>query len=287
MVILAGILLIFMLITACSPNKAFIRNDKPEQSSRNITEMPQNGNNSYAEYENDSEFNYDTETPTSKDNVSNNERFYQTGYASWYGREFHGRKTASGDRFDMNKFTAAHKKLPFGTQLIVKNLENGKSVRVTVNDRGPYEDGRIIDLSYAAARKLGIISSGEAKVGLIIERKGENDTLAREYKSSNTESPVVGVAYNKEDEYPENDFNENYRNSNAYSIQAGAFYSRKNAERLQKKIETIVDNPVVVFSENDMYKIRINKIRTKGHANRIKSLLDDQDISSFIVENRE
>lgn len=86
------------------------------------------------------------------------------GKASWYGPRFHGRKTASGDVFDQRKLTAAHKTLPLGSKAIVTNLENGNSVEVEINDRGPYTHGRIIDVSYAAAKQLGFAKSGTAPV---------------------------------------------------------------------------------------------------------------------------
>ena len=79
---------------------------------------------------------------------------YQVGVASWYGKQFHGRTTASGEGFDMFDLTAAHRELPLGTYVRVTNLRNGKSVVVRVNDRGPYVEGRIMDLSYSAARML-------------------------------------------------------------------------------------------------------------------------------------
>ena len=78
--------------------------------------------------------------------------FEETGVASWYGGKFHGRKTASGEKYNQNKMTAAHKTLSFGTKVRVKNLENGKSAVVQVNDRGPFKKGRVIDLSRAAAK---------------------------------------------------------------------------------------------------------------------------------------
>jgi len=84
----------------------------------------------------------------------------QTGKASWYGEPHHGRKTASGEIYDMNKLTAAHRTLPLGTRLRVTNVDNGRSVVVRVNDRGPFVDGRVIDLSRAAARELGVRGAG-------------------------------------------------------------------------------------------------------------------------------
>ncbi len=95
--------------------------------------------------------------------------YSETGVASWYGGRFHGRKTASGERYNQNKMTAAHKTLPFGTRVRVKNLNNGKSVSVVINDRGPFTKGRIIDVSRAAARKLDMINSGTARVQISTE----------------------------------------------------------------------------------------------------------------------
>lgn len=90
--------------------------------------------------------------------------FEEVGLASWYGGKFQGRKTANGEIFDTYKISAAHKSLPFGTIVSVENLENGKKLDVRVNDRGPYIQGRIIDLSYAAAKELGILNQGIAQV---------------------------------------------------------------------------------------------------------------------------
>jgi rare lipoprotein A len=90
--------------------------------------------------------------------------YIERGQASWYGPGFHGEETASGAVFDQTELTAAHPKLPFGTEVIVTNLENGKQVTVEINDRGPYADGRIIDLSREAGRRLDIISGGVAEV---------------------------------------------------------------------------------------------------------------------------
>ncbi len=91
-------------------------------------------------------------------------RYDRTGMASWYGGKFHGRKTASGQTYNMHAFTAAHTTLPMGTQVRVTNLANGRSVIVTINDRGPFAHGRIIDLSRAAAKYLGFINQGTARV---------------------------------------------------------------------------------------------------------------------------
>ncbi len=96
-------------------------------------------------------------------------RVFQSGMASWYGEKFHGRQTASGEVYDMYALTAAHPKLPFGTMVYVKSKSSGNSVVVRVNDRGPFARNRIIDLSYAAAKKLGIIKIGEDEVEISLQ----------------------------------------------------------------------------------------------------------------------
>ena len=93
-------------------------------------------------------------------------KFKQTGLASWYGRQFHGRKTASGETFDMNGLTAAHRSLPLNCYVKVTNKTNGKSVVVKVNDRGPFHGNRVLDLSYGAAKQLGITNKGVGNVSI-------------------------------------------------------------------------------------------------------------------------
>lgn len=95
-----------------------------------------------------------------------------SGNASWYGGKYHGRKTASGEIFNKNGMTAAHPSLPFGTRVKVTNVANGKSVIVRINDRGPFVPGRKIDLSYAAAKLIGMIERGVAEVNLDIIKPG-------------------------------------------------------------------------------------------------------------------
>ena len=91
----------------------------------------------------------------------------RTGQASWYGKELHQQRTASGERFDMHGLTAAHRRLPFGSQVCVRSLANGRVVKVRVNDRGPFAADRIIDLSRAAAKALGLLEAGVGTVVLL------------------------------------------------------------------------------------------------------------------------
>jgi rare lipoprotein A len=98
----------------------------------------------------------------------------QIGIASYYGKKFHKERTANGEIFNMYKVSAAHKSYPLGTKVRVTNLENGKSLKLVINDRGPFVSGRIIDLSYKAARKLGFVNQGTVKVRIDVLRLGDN-----------------------------------------------------------------------------------------------------------------
>ena len=102
--------------------------------------------------------------------------WFETGKASWYGGKFQGRLTANGEIFDTHKLSAAHKTLPFNTVVRVTNLDNGKSVVIRINDRGPFVEGRIIDLSQAAAKELDMVNTGVANVGLEIVTMGDGKT---------------------------------------------------------------------------------------------------------------
>jgi rare lipoprotein A len=127
----------------------------------------------------------------------------ETGLASWYGYPYHGRTAAGGEIYDMEKLTAAHRTLPFGTRIQVKNLRNGRSVEVEITDRGPFTKDRILDVSYAAARTLGMVDSGLARVQL---------------QPAASEQPS---------------------DEGFFGVQAGAFRIRSNADRYQSKMEKL------------------------------------------------
>ncbi len=97
-------------------------------------------------------------------------RYRETGIASWYGEDFHGKKTANGETYDMHAMTAAHRTLPFSTRVRVTNLDNGNKTEVRINDRGPFVPGRIIDLSRSGAKELGMLGPGTARV--VVEAVG-------------------------------------------------------------------------------------------------------------------
>ncbi|HKQ19437.1 MAG TPA: septal ring lytic transglycosylase RlpA family protein [Candidatus Eisenbacteria bacterium] len=103
------------------------------------------------------------------------DRDAQVGKASFYAHKFHGRRTASGETYDETQFTAAHRTLPFGTRVRVTNLENGRKVTLRVNDRGPHVKNRVIDVSYAAARKLRFVRSGITRVRVEVKERPDED----------------------------------------------------------------------------------------------------------------
>ena len=207
------------------------------------------------------------------------DKFYQKGLASWYGREFHGKTTASGEIFDMNDMTAAHKTLPFGTIVEVKNLENGKAVRLKINDRGPYRGNRIIDLSFGGAKEIGIVKTGEANVGIKVLKMGDNSSAVNDYNDKKYVEPVADdETYTNAKNERQDDYNDGVK------LQAGAFYSRKNAEHLKSKIEGMTDRPVKVVQDGDFFKVRVEGLKDKREMNKLKNMLSEDSISSFAVE---
>ncbi|MBN2078769.1 MAG: septal ring lytic transglycosylase RlpA family protein [Spirochaetes bacterium] len=222
---------------------------------------------------------WDTAGLDGEDSSYKKDRYYQTGAASWYGREFHGKKTASGERFNMNDMTAAHRVLPFGTLVKVRNFDNGRSVTVRINDRGPYRGKRIIDLSHAAARELGMLKSGEVQVGIqLAGGGGENDNLADEgRRGRNRGFEAVSDDYGEEGSAVEG----------TYSVQAGAFYSRRNADGLKMRIEGMTNHSVSVVRDGDMYKVRVEGLDSRSDVNRVRRVLSDEDIPSFLINRND
>jgi len=168
--------------------------------------------------------------------LRNHQGFTQRGIASWYGPKFHGRKTSNGETYDMYGFSAAHKTLPMGIYVKVTHLGNGRQITVRINDRGPFVAGRIIDLSYGAAKKLGIVDSGTAEVQLVALGYRKKDHGQVKYQA-----PV------------------NY-DSGSFAVQIGAFSSPENAHRLAAKMEKSYGKAVVakgVVNGQDLFRVRV------------------------------
>ncbi len=178
--------------------------------------------------------------------------------ASWYGPEFQGRQTACGERFDMYQLTCAHKELPFGTILSVTNLANGKTVRCVVNDRGPFVSGRDLDLSYAAAREIGVIGSGTRKVR--IANLGRDSSYIREVKYVASDGP--------------------------FTIQIGSFRDHDNALHLKEGLDLKYKAVYVVeasVKSATYYRVRIGKFQRRKDAADLAKALAYEGYSPWVV----
>lgn len=177
--------------------------------------------------------------------------YSEEGVASWYGVPYHGRRAANGEIYDMYKLTAAHRTLPFDTVVRVINKKNGKQVDVRITDRGPFVEGRIIDLSLGAARLLDMVGMGIAPVRLTLVSSPGN--------------PLVGL----------------------FTVQVGAFLSRDNAERLRRQMEERYS--FAVIQEYDapqglFYRVRVGKLTSEDAANSFAGELREKEhVQPFVV----
>ncbi len=179
------------------------------------------------------------------------EGYSEKGVASWYGTKFHGHRTSSGEPFDMYSMTAAHKTLPLPTYVRVTNLDNRRSIVVKVNDRGPFHDQRIIDLSYAAAGKLGILGKGTGRVEVIALTSAEPEEQPR------------------------------------FLIQVGAFKTRTNAVALRQKLMSTINYDTHITSTRTqnglIYRVQIGPFSDEKRARTLNKHLIDDGITGAIV----
>ncbi len=180
------------------------------------------------------------------------------GVASWYGPDFHGRPTASGEKYNMYEYTCAHREYPFGTKLRVTNLTNGKSITCTVNDRGPFIPGRDIDLSYASAKKIDLIGPGTAEV--LMEPIGRDMSYVRYVKYT----PLSG----------------------ALTIQVGAFKEVNNALRLKQalrlKYQSVYINKANVMGDV-FYRVRVGKFTNYDEAYSLAKTMGQEGYKVIIT----
>ncbi|MDP3001409.1 MAG: septal ring lytic transglycosylase RlpA family protein [Bryobacterales bacterium] len=174
----------------------------------------------------------------------------ETGVASWYGEPYHGRRAANGEVYDMEKPTAAHRTLPFGTWVRVGNLTNGKLVVVRITDRGPFVGGRIIDLSRAAARAIDMIGPGTAKVRVTVTRPPEN--------------------------VPE---------AELFAVQVGAFRERSRADQLRRRMEARHQTARLVRREGSppMWRVLVGREATIEAAERLAERLRRETGAALVV----
>lgn len=190
--------------------------------------------------------------------------------ASWYGPGFDGLRTASGEVYDMNAMTCAHKSLPFGTRLRITNVDNGLSVEVVVNDRGPFVDGRDIDLSRAAADALGLIGPGTGFVKVKnIGRDMRYDRYLKEGSVPDTYEPVK---------------------DGPYTVQVAAFREFGSAEHIMKGLELSQKDVYMLQLKTDtgvLYRVRIGKFGSKKKAQNLAVDLMKQGYSTMITQYEE
>jgi rare lipoprotein A len=181
--------------------------------------------------------------------------YVETGYASWYGDPYHGRRAANGEIYDKNQLTAAHLTMPFETHVKVTNLENNRSVNVRITDRGPFVKGRIIDLSQEAAKQIRMIGPGTALVRV--------EVLSVQGASSRT-APAAG----------------------SYAVQVGAFRDRPTAEQLQRSLQARYGGAFVErFDGSDgvFYRVRVGPKPSAREAQSLAAQLGSENLSGFVV----
>lgn len=175
--------------------------------------------------------------------------YVERGVASWYGTKFHGRRTSSGEPYNMFQMTAAHRSLPLPSYVEVTNLENGRKIVVRVNDRGPFHADRILDLSYAAAAKLGILRPGTGQVEI------------RAVTSSD-----VRVATSQAE------IGDHGNNAMPHYVQVGAFRERINAQRLQSRLQSVSGSVVAISAQHhereNLYRVRVGPFARQEKADR-------------------
>ena len=189
----------------------------------------------------------------------------ETGTASWYGHPYHGRRAANGEIYDMEKMTAAHRTLPFGTWLEVKNLSNDKTVKVRITDRGPFVQGRILDLSHAAAVSIAMIGPGVAKVKCTV--------VVAPVQVANASAPAATPQ----------------RAPGLFAVQTGSFADRRNAERLRSSLERRYGNARLVARDAQpvQWRVLVGREATEEDATmlaeRIRTDSDAQAAGAFVV----
>ncbi len=191
--------------------------------------------------------------------LASNAGYVERGIASWYGKKFQGRRTSSGEPYDMYKMTAAHKTLPLPSYAEVTNIDNGRKVVVRINDRGPFHDDRLIDLSYSAATKLGITAKGTGRVEV---RAINPDKYAMQ--SDDNRSQLVATQNNTLEQV-------------AMFLQVGAFSTLSKAEQIKNRIQQEINERVQIKPFNGqgtpLYRVRVGPLASAEVGQRIADRL--------------
>jgi rare lipoprotein A len=194
----------------------------------------------------------------------------ERGIASWYGPQFNGRRTANGERYDMHAMTAAHKSLPFGTVVEIRDLDNGRTCRVRINDRGPFVRGRVVDLSYAAARALDMVGPGTAHVELAVVTPGEvEETLPAEP----VEVPAASAPTPSQ------------ASVTAFTVQVGAFGEAARAETLRDLLARHFPD-ATVRSDGTWNRVQVGRFASRSEAERFRRKLERLGWAGLVVAAR-
>ncbi len=213
--------------------------------------------------------------------LGSNDGYVARGTASWYGEKFHGHKTSNGEIFNMYSMSAAHKSLRIPGYARVTNLDNGRSVIVRVNDRGPFHGDRLIDLSYAAAKKLGYQSRGTARVevaAITVRQDGSMSLAGKPF--------MPGDAV----DYPETQVvasGEMTTGGDALFVQLGSFSSRGPAEKLRDRAQAIVESPLRVRSidtgSGRFHRVQVGPFTDENSARKAQNLLESRGFAQSIL----
>ena len=202
----------------------------------------------------------------------------QSGKASFYADKFEGSLTANGEKYRHNKLTAAHKTLPFGTKVRVTNVENNKTVEVVINDRGPYVEGRIIDLSKSAAEKLGFINRGITEVQIEVIDAGDGKVS----------QPIRSIDHVSVDEKEYYEFEIARLKPNGYGVQIGTYQELVNlmrlAENLKKSYKKQVTVQVKIINGVKYYGLILGQFPNRNKADQFKAEIKNKFPDAFIAE---
>lgn len=214
--------------------------------------------------------------------------FSETGEASWYGPSFHGKKTASGETYNQYAYTAAHKTLPFGTRVRVTNLSNGLSAVVVINDRGPFKDGRIIDLSNAAAKKISMIGTGTARVRIVAigtaTSASLNNASAKSYDvASNIDKKSASATTTNASAYGSYTGQNTSKTAGSYYVQIGLYSVKENADNTAKNLSTN-GYSYAVKERNGGYAVMAGPYATRASAEAARDNLNATYSGAFIVQ---
>ncbi len=199
--------------------------------------------------------------------MASSEGYREQGIASWYGDDFHGKRTSSGTPYDMYALSAAHKSLPLPTYVQVTHLGNGKSIVVRVDDRGPFVDGRIIDLSYSAAQALDMLGTGTAEVEVVALPPYQYLSPAYSQAALPPAPPTAAQPQSMQTALASDPGDSGAR---VYWLQVGAFTERDNADRLQASLATRLDRDIRVQETDDqLYRVQVGPLADPGEATSV------------------